>query len=131
MDEVGLMKGTRIAEIALENGLPSIGFVQSAGANLTQQVVTHTHTHTHTHIHTLNTMTHVSHTLSLPLSSLPPSHSLPLLPSNSRACFIAGAKLFEISRSDPNSASRQCVWCVAVRRPGVLTNPGWRIIPYL
>mmetsp|Transcript_17250 Transcript_17250/g.23939 ORF Transcript_17250/g.23939 Transcript_17250/m.23939 type:complete len:545 (+) Transcript_17250:194-1828(+) len=37
IDESGLIKGTRLAEIAMENHLPAIGMVQSAGANLSQQ----------------------------------------------------------------------------------------------
>ena len=35
---MGLVKGTRLAEIAMENHLPSITLTQSAGANLSQQV---------------------------------------------------------------------------------------------
>jgi acetyl-CoA carboxylase carboxyltransferase component len=36
---MALLKGTRLAEIAIENGLPAISMVQSAGANLSQQVL--------------------------------------------------------------------------------------------
>ena len=38
IDEMALVKGTRLAEIAMENHLPSITLTQSAGANLSQQV---------------------------------------------------------------------------------------------
>eukprot|EP00009_Paramoeba_aestuarina_P008006 CAMPEP_0201517216 /NCGR_PEP_ID=MMETSP0161_2-20130828/8379_1 /ASSEMBLY_ACC=CAM_ASM_000251 /TAXON_ID=180227 /ORGANISM="Neoparamoeba aestuarina, Strain SoJaBio B1-5/56/2" /LENGTH=536 /DNA_ID=CAMNT_0047914641 /DNA_START=57 /DNA_END=1667 /DNA_ORIENTATION=+ len=37
IDEMGLVKGTRLAEIAMENHLPAISLTQSAGANLSQQ----------------------------------------------------------------------------------------------
>jgi acyl-CoA carboxylase subunit beta len=37
INEVGVMKGERLAQIARENRLPGISLVQSAGANLTQQ----------------------------------------------------------------------------------------------
>ncbi|KDN53482.1 ClpP/crotonase [Tilletiaria anomala UBC 951] len=37
INEMAVLKGERIAQIAAENRLPGIGLVQSAGANLTQQ----------------------------------------------------------------------------------------------
>eukprot|EP00211_Chloroparvula_japonica_P001379 CAMPEP_0119133254 /NCGR_PEP_ID=MMETSP1310-20130426/13280_1 /TAXON_ID=464262 /ORGANISM="Genus nov. species nov., Strain RCC2339" /LENGTH=547 /DNA_ID=CAMNT_0007123941 /DNA_START=38 /DNA_END=1678 /DNA_ORIENTATION=- len=37
INEMSMLKGARLAEIALENRLPSIGMVQSAGADLSQQ----------------------------------------------------------------------------------------------
>lgn len=37
MNETGVLKGKRIAEIAFTNRLPVISFVQSGGADLTQQ----------------------------------------------------------------------------------------------
>ncbi len=37
INEMGVVKGERLAQIAIENRLPGISLVQSAGANLTQQ----------------------------------------------------------------------------------------------
>ena len=37
VNEMATLKSDRLAQIAMENRLPTVGFVQSAGANLTQQ----------------------------------------------------------------------------------------------
>lgn len=39
MNEVSLLKNSRLAEIAMENGLPTINLLQSGGADLTQQAL--------------------------------------------------------------------------------------------